>query len=477
MINLKKIRKTNQKEKKLTLLGIIILIITATTTCTFLFLSSPKLEIEKSTLTFSYNEEIILPKYRAYAMNKDISNKVKIKNEVKKHKVGKYFVTYQIKTPTANLKKLVLVKIIDPKKPVITLKGEKEVFLCPNTTYQEDGFQAIDEYDGNITKKVRTKTEEDKIVYQVEDSSHNKTEVERKIYHEDKTPPTITLKGQNKIYLSINSTYQEPGYVVEDNCDKNIDVDVNGEVNTKKLGSYTITYSATDSSNNNATITRTIEVINKPQNEKGTIYLTFDDGPSNTVTPKILNILKEKGIPATFFVINHDDSLNNLIKREYQEGHTVALHSYTHTYSIVYQSIDSYFNDLNQIRDKVYKITGEYSNIIRFPGGSSNTVSKRFNKGIMSNLVNEVNNKGFHYFDWNIDCGDGAGIKDANKIYNNVTTGLSPNRENVVLMHDFENNYGTLNALSEIIDYGIKEGYQFKKITMDTMEVHHRPNN
>ena len=68
-------------------------------------------------------------------------------------------------------------------------------------------------------------------------------------------------------------------------------------------------------------------------------------------------------------------------------------------------------------------------------------------------------------------------IELANKIYNNVTTGLSPNRENVVLMHDFENNYGTLNALSEIIDYGIKEGYQFKKITMDTMEVHHRPNN
>ena len=80
MINLKKIRKTNQKKKKLTLLGIIILIITATATCTFLFLSSPKLEIEKSTLTFSYDEEVILPKYRAYAMNKDISNKVKIKN-------------------------------------------------------------------------------------------------------------------------------------------------------------------------------------------------------------------------------------------------------------------------------------------------------------------------------------------------------------------------------------------------------------
>ena len=95
----------------------------------------------------------------------------------------------------------------------------------------------------------------------------------------------------------------------------------------------------------------------------------------------------------------------------------------------------------------------------------------------MSQLTSDVSNKGFHYFDWNVDCEDGAGVRDPNRIYQNVIGSLSKSRENVVLMHDFENNYGTLNALENIIDYGIQNGYQFRKITMNTEEVHHRPNN
>ena len=479
MIKVKKIkRRTKIKNKKNILISAyIILTISTIITFSFCFLATPKIEIEKRNLTFSYDEEVKLPKYRAYSMNKDINNKVKIKTNLKKHKVGKYFVTYQVKGKFFQTKELVLIKIVDKKKPIITLKGEKNITVCPNTKYQEEGFGATDEYDGDLTSKVFVQEKENKILYQVEDSSHNLATAQRNITYEDKEKPVITLKGNAKIYLYKNSTYKEEGYSITDNCDQKVKVDVKGTVNTNKLGTYKITYTATDANQNIASTERIIEVISKNPNGQGIIYLTFDDGPSNSTTPKILDILKRKNIPATFFVINHDDSLNYLIKREANEGHSVALHSYTHSYALIYQSTNNYFDDLYKIRDKVQKITGTYSNIIRFPGGSSNTVSKKFQEGIMSTLTNEVTKLGFHYFDWNIDCGDGAGIRDANKIYENVTSNLSKTKENVILMHDFENNYGTLNALENIIDYGINQGYQFRKITMETNEIHHKPNN
>lgn len=471
-------KKINRRQKKkFYLIAIILLLISMVFTFSFCYLLTPKIEIENTTSTFNYDEEVKIPQYHAYAMNKKIDHRVKIKNEIKEHKIGNYFVHYQVKYSFFSVEKLALIKIVDKKKPKITLKGDKEVYICPNDKYKEEGFTAIDDYDGDLTDKVLTKRDKNKIYYKVEDSSHNTSITERTIYYEDKEKPVITLKGSNKMYVYLNNTYQEPGFDVKDNCDKEIAVKTSGSVNPKKLGTYKITYTATDSSNNTSSIERTVEVISKNESSKGIIYLTFDDGPSNSITPKILEILKNKGVLATFFVINHDDSLNYLIKKEYTDGHSVALHSYTHNYQYVYSSVDNYFSDLNKIRDKVYKITGEYTNIIRFPGGGSNTISKKYQPGIMTTLTKEVSEKGFHYFDWNVDCQDGAGVRDPNRIYQNVIGSLSKSRENVVLMHDFENNYGTLNALENIIDYGMQNGYQFRKITMDTEEVHHRPNN
>ena len=141
---------------------------------------------------------------------------------------------------------------------------------------------------------------------------------------------------------------------------------------------------------------------------------------------------------------------------------------------MIYESVDNYFNDLTNIQNKVFKITGKKSFIIRFPGGSSNTVSKKYQLGIMSKLVNEVQNKGYHYFDWNIASGDAGGVKSSKEVYNNVIANLSKNRENIILMHDFENNYYTLNAIEDIIHYGKENGYIFKKITLDTPIVTHK---
>ena len=316
------------------------------------------------------------------------------------------------------------------------------------------------------------------------DTSNNKTEVIRKIINEDSQKPEINLIGPSVKYIMINSNYKDQGVKVKDNCDSKISnkVTISGSVNTNKKGTYKITYEVIDSYGNKSSISRSVIVYEKPveiggSGSKKTIYLTFDDGPSKSITPNILKILKEKGIPATFFVINHSNDLNYLIKQEHLEGHTVALHSYTHDYKTVYSSSDAYFNDLEKIGDKVKSITGEESKIIRFPGGGSNTISKKYSKGIMKYLTNEVISRGYHYFDWNISSGDAGGAKNKNDVYNNVVRGLNSSRANIILMHDFENNYKTLYALSDIIDYGLAKGYTFKAIDMTTPLVRHKVNN
>ena len=298
----------------------------------------------------------------------------------------------------------------------------------------------------------------------------------------DNEAPIITLKGGDNYYITEKTEYSDPGYTASDNCEGDLTekVKVSGKVDSNVVGKYYIDYSVSDSKGNSTKVTRTVIVSKEIQTSspiKGAIYLTFDDGPSSTITSKLLDILKEKNVKATFFVINHSSNLDYLIKREYDEGHTVALHSYSHNYANVYSSVDSYFNDLNQISDKVEKITGMKSNIIRFPGGGSNTVSRNYSIGIMSILTKEVLNRGYHYFDWNVSSNDAGGAKTSEEVYNNVVKNLSKNRANVVLMHDFENNYKTLNAISDIIDYGKANGYQFLAIDMSTAMVRHSVNN
>lgn len=201
--------------------------------------------------------------------------------------------------------------------------------------------------------------------------------------------------------------------------------------------------------------------------------MTFDDGPSY-LTRQILDILDEENIKATFFVV----SANENTKRAYNGGHTIGLHSSTHKYSYIYSNSETYFKDLTDISNKVYNVVGIRSNIIRFPGGSSNTVSKKYCKGIMSYLTSEVLNRGYIYFDWNIDSNDaGRDINNSQNIYYNVVNNLSHNKTNVVLMHDSANHKATVKALKDIIHYGKNNGYTFKAITLDTPVVIHGVNN
>lgn len=216
--------------------------------------------------------------------------------------------------------------------------------------------------------------------------------------------------------------------------------------------------------------------INPSVISEKTIYLTFDDGPSY-LTDTILDILKKENVPATFFVIGTQiDKYANTIKRMQKENHTIALHSNTHNYSYIYANEENYYNDLNQIRNKVFQIVGIKPRIIRFPGGSSNTVSKKYNQGIISRITNNLTENSFYYFDWNIDSTDASGNISQDVIYQNTVNKIHSGT-NIILMHDAATKKTTALALENIIKYAKENGYTFAKITKNTPQIHHHINN
>ena len=468
----------SDKNKKILIIGIIIFaIILILTAIFFLF---PKISLKgNKVVDITYPSKYEEQGYKIDGIIKGLEKNVKIKSNVNDKKIGTYKVEYTLSFLVFKIKKIRTVNILDKTKPEITLEGDMKLSMCPNKEYEEQGYKAIDDYDGDITLSVKTKKLDDGILYEVVDSSNNKTEAKRTIEYIDSESPSITLNGNSTQNVVIGNTYNEQGAKANDNCDGDISdrIKIEGSVDTGTIGSYEIKYTVSDVAGNSSTVSRTVKVVNKTNYSNSTIYLTFDDGPSANVTPKILDILKEEGVKATFFVIDRGEGLDYLIKRAYDEGHTIALHTASHNYQKIYSSEDAFFNDLNSIREKVKNITGEYSNIIRFPGGTSNTVSRNYNRGIMSRLSKQVLEKGFVYFDWNVSSGDAGGVYSNWDVYNNVVNGLSNRSTNVVLMHDSGAHNYTLNALRDIIRYGKEKGFNFDRITVDTPAVRHNPQN
>ena len=305
-----------------------------------------------------------------------------------------------------------------------------------------------------------------------------------KVEVRDKKAPEIALNGDAEMTVEAGSEFSDPGYTATDNCDGDItdSVKVSGDkVDKDKAGKYTVTYEVSDSSGNKATATRVVSVYDpaatadtvNPGNK--IIYLTFDDGPGK-YTQGLLDVLDKYNVKATFFVTNTHPDYQNMIAEEAKRGHTVAIHSASHKYNQIYTSEQAFFDDLEQMNSIIKAQTGNDASIIRFPGGSSNTVSKDYCPGIMTQLVNDVTARGLLYCDWNVSSGD-ADPKpiSTEQVVQNVISGVQSHNVSVVLQHDIKE--FSVNAVEQIIQWGQANGYTFLPLTTSSPMSHHRINN
>ena len=203
------------------------------------------------------------------------------------------------------------------------------------------------------------------------------------------------------------------------------------------------------------------------------VYLTFDDGPSAN-TEKILDILDEYGVKGNFFVVGTENvDLRKMYKRIVDEGHVLCMHSYTHKYNEVYSSVEAFTEDLDRIYSLLYDVTGVKPKYYRFPGGSSNSVSRI----PMTEFIKVLDERRIEYFDWNVVAGDATNpMLPADKIVENSLCDLNEYEEAMILFHDLSNKTSTVEALPRIIESIQKSGIPIEPIDDTTMTIHHYTN-
>lgn len=437
---------------------------------------------DSQVLEFEYGEEVAIEAptalYKGTIFNqKGTPISVIQEGNVDDSKVGTYVISY-----TATHEKAVacigtIVIIKDTQAPVIELVSNPEHYTSPVGTYEEEGFTAIDNYDGDITASVQREEKDGVVTYTVSDSSGNTTVVTRAIIYKDVIAPVISLKGSQNITLYVGEGFSDAGATATDECDGDIsaNISVEGSVNTAQSGTYVLVYKVADSSGNVSEARRTVTVKNRvvATGDK-VIYLTFDDGPC-AYTPRLLEILDKYNVKATFFVTGANASYYNQIGEAYRRGHTIAIHTYSHVYKDIYSSWDAYWADFTKIKDIIVAQTGEEPWLVRFPGGTSNTISRNYCQGIMSTIVNEMNARGYSYCDWNVSSGDAGGATTSQAIYNNVVNGCSRRSSSIVLQHDM--NKKSVDAVEDIIRWGLANGYTFKAMDKNTPLVHQNAQN
>ncbi len=200
------------------------------------------------------------------------------------------------------------------------------------------------------------------------------------------------------------------------------------------------------------------------------VYLTFDDGPSSN-SDEILNILDDYNVKATFFVVGREDEHSLAVyKRIVDEGHTIAMHSYSHNYSALYSSLDTFQSDLERIQNLIYDTTGVECDLYRFPGGSSNQVSN----ADMTEYIKYLNDQGIRYLDWNVASGDATSVAySSDDLVENVMSDVVKYKTSVVLMHDADNKNATVEALPKLIEQLQGIGALILPVSEDTEMIQH----
>ena len=427
---------------------------------------------------------------------------VETEGAVDTDKVGIYPIKYTARAGEKIATYYRYVHVVDKEAPVINLVENPNSFTLTNEKYQEEGFSAEDDYDGDLTDRVIRQEANGKVTYTVSDTYGNTTTVTRTIRYVDPNVPEIAFEGGQMAFIMAGENYVEPGYTATDMVDGDVtnSVEVTGAVDNLTSGIYTLEYKVTNSRGLTANRTRTVYVIPQQQSEGEeeedpdgeqsgldidlptggtaiepngkTIYLTFDDGPGPH-TARLLDVLNKYGVKATFFVVS--GSHHDMITRAHREGHSIAIHAYEHRYSKIYASDEAFYADLEAMQNLIVELTGEKTMLTRFPGGSSNTVSSAYNKGIMTRLTKSIREKGYQYFDWNVDSNDAGGAKTADEVFENVIKGVEKRTNSIVLQHDTKD--FSVDAVERIIAWGLCNGYTFRALDINSPASHHGVNN
>lgn len=307
-------------------------------------------------------------------------------------------------------------------------------------------------------------------VYGVKAVAHRVVEVK------DSQQPELTLTGGNAVEIKFGAQWKDEFQAI-DNADGDLTsaVKIEGAIDSNQAGEYQLQYSVSDASGNTANATRKVTVLAPPPpsvdpaaGKDKVIYLTFDDGPS-AHTARLLDALQARNVKVTFFVTGN--SPQELIAREAREGHAIGVHTYSHNYAKIYANEAAYWADFNQMRAAIKAQTGADTLIMRFPGGSSNTVSRHYSKGIMTRLVKQAGEKGYVYFDWNVSSGDADGNANKENVLAALKAGVQGKRVSNVLCHD-SHGY-TIDAIPEFIDWALAQGYTFLPLAPGSFAAHH----
>ena len=405
---------------------------------------------------------------------------VETPGKVDTEKLGTYVLRYKTRWLFNDYEVERRVVVVDTTPPVIELRTIEGYTPTWMTGYAEEGFTATDACDGDLTGKVRRTSEAERIVYTVSDSSGNSTTVVRELPDLHYDPPVLTLLGDEHITAEAGLTFEDPGCTAADNLGNDLTghIQVDSDVVPWLAGEYTIRYSIVSEEGMEVSALRRVTVTAKELPEENTppaktIYLTFDDGPG-PYTEELLDLLKKYKVKATFFVTDQQPDYIDLIGRAFREGHSIGVHTKLHDYDYIYASEENYFSDFFAMEEIVYQQTGEHTKLFRFPGGSSNTVS-RINPGIMTRLTQAMNDMGYQYYDWNIVSGDAGGTNKTKEIVQTIKDGCAEHRVSMILQHDIKDY--SVAAVEPIIKWGLDNGYTFRAIELDSPAMHHGINN
>ena len=283
-------------------------------------------------------------------------------------------------------------------------------------------------------------------------------------------------RGPAELIWPCGLPFTDPGALAygPDGEDRSADVRTEGEVCVWRVGDYTLRYTLTDADEELASATLTVHVVPQRLPEtvrppKGTICLTFDDGPCED-TPEVLDILAKYGIKATFFIVGYQEKYLDILPRIVSEGHTLGIHCFDHRgYGWLYKNEQNYFSDLMAVQEIILARTGRCAHVLRFPGGSR---TASFLAGALEGGYQELYailaDMGIRAYDWNVQPESSGKTVESTIV--NFTHPPEPYDYAVVLQHDTRR--FSVRALDEMIRWALDEGYTFAALDQSFPEIH-----